>query len=215
MDVQMPEMGGFEATAAIRKKEQGTGEHLPVVAMTAHAMKGDRERCLRAGMDAYVPKPIRPEELFKAIEQLARPSVETVPGPGATKKTEKAFDKTALLARFDGDVKLLQQLIMLFLADCPKTLLKIEKSIAKQDAIALASAAHALKGSAGNFTSGTTYDAALTLELMGRRGDLAAAGDVFLTLKAELARLKLELGAFTQRLDSRKKDRSKRFPRRR
>jgi CheY-like chemotaxis protein len=70
MDVQMPVMGGFEATAAVREMEKGTGRHIPIVALTAHAIKGDRERCLAAGMDGYVAKPIRPEELFEQIEAL-------------------------------------------------------------------------------------------------------------------------------------------------
>jgi len=72
IDVQMPEMDGFEATAAIREREKNTGIHLPIVAMTAHAMKGDQERCLSAGMDSYVSKPIQPETLFRVVEELAR-----------------------------------------------------------------------------------------------------------------------------------------------
>jgi CheY-like chemotaxis protein len=70
MDVQMPVMGGFEATAAVREREKGTGRHIPIIALTAHAVTGDRERCLAAGMDGYVAKPIRPEELFEQIEAL-------------------------------------------------------------------------------------------------------------------------------------------------
>jgi two-component system sensor histidine kinase/response regulator len=77
MDVQMPQMDGFEVTAAIRKKEESNGRHLPIVAMTAHAMKGDRERCLAAGMDGYVSKPIQPKELFLVIESCVRKT-----GPG-------------------------------------------------------------------------------------------------------------------------------------
>jgi CheY-like chemotaxis protein len=68
MDVQMPEMDGFETTAAIRNKEKSTGAHIPIIAMTAHALKGDQQRCLEAGMDAYLSKPIRTAELFKIIE---------------------------------------------------------------------------------------------------------------------------------------------------
>jgi two-component system, sensor histidine kinase and response regulator len=70
MDVQMPEMDGFEATGALREKERSTGGHIPIIAMTAHAMKGDEERCLAAGMDAYISKPIRRNELFAAMEKL-------------------------------------------------------------------------------------------------------------------------------------------------
>jgi CheY-like chemotaxis protein len=78
MDVQMPVMGGFEATAAVREREKATGKHIPIVALTARAIKGDRERCLAAGMDGYVAKPIRPEELFEQIEAL----IATVPVAG-------------------------------------------------------------------------------------------------------------------------------------
>jgi CheY-like chemotaxis protein len=79
MDLQMPGMGGLEATRAIREKERGTGEHLPIIAMTANAMKGDKERCLAAGMDGYVPKPIRAQELFATIEEICERSTEQDP----------------------------------------------------------------------------------------------------------------------------------------
>jgi len=78
MDVQMPEMDGFEATSAIREKERFAGRHIPIVAMTAHALKGDEERCLAAGMDAYISKPIRTNELFSTIEKVLRKSSQSV-----------------------------------------------------------------------------------------------------------------------------------------
>jgi CheY-like chemotaxis protein len=78
MDIQMPVMGGFEATSAVREMEKGTGKHIPIVALTAHAVNGDRESCLATGMDGYIAKPIRPEELFEQIETLI-PSVPPAP----------------------------------------------------------------------------------------------------------------------------------------
>ena len=112
MDVQMPEMNGFEATAAIRKKEQTTGGHIPIVAMTAHAMKGDEDRCLSAGMDGYVSKPITPDELFLAISKVVR--------DGAKPQPDHAlFDRSAILVRVDGDTKRLVELVDVFLDTCP------------------------------------------------------------------------------------------------
>jgi len=87
MDVQMPEMDGLEATAAIREKEKKTRYHIPIVAMTAHAMKGDRERCLDAGMDDYVSKPLKPEDLLKTIERVIKKSAKINPVKG--KKTNE------------------------------------------------------------------------------------------------------------------------------
>jgi two-component system sensor histidine kinase/response regulator len=166
MDVQMPEMGGFEATAAIRQEERKNGRHIPIIAMTAHAMKGDRERCLAAGMDAYLSKPIDASELFELIESIT---------PDRAGKQHDPVDTPALLARVDGDMGFLRELIALFLDDCPKMLARIRDAIGHHDAEALRSAAHALKGSVANFSAPAAVAAALNLETLGREARLAEA----------------------------------------
>src|SRR5205823_1458721 len=102
MDLQMPEMGGFEATAAIRQRERQTGGHLRIIAMTAHAMNGDRERCLAAGMDAYLPKPIDRDTLFTVVEQEGAVSAGASGAPPLN-----VFNPAALLERLGGDEQLL------------------------------------------------------------------------------------------------------------
>jgi two-component system sensor histidine kinase/response regulator len=187
MDVQLPEMDGLEATAAIREKEKGTGAHLRIIAMTAHAMKGDRERCLAAGMDGYVSKPIETKELFEAIEGAAAapaapkaPSGETMTAPV---KMEEA------LSRVEGDRQLLADMARLFLEDGPRLLSEVREAAARRDAKALERASHALKSSVGNFAAHPACDAALKLEMIGRDGDLAGADAACRSLGQELARL--------------------------
>jgi CheY-like chemotaxis protein len=193
MDVQMPEMGGLEATAAIRERERETGRHIPIVAMTAHAMKGDRERCLDAGMDDYLSKPVRAEELNQAIQRV----VPQPPKAASTAVPEQAADadeEAALLARF-GDRKFLRGMVRIFQADSAKTLSRIREAIAQQDAEGLRSAAHALKGSAANFLAKEAVDAAYQVELMGREQKLSGA-------EAGCRRLEAEIAALSQRLSA-------------
>jgi len=112
MDVQMPEMDGFEATAAIREREKKTGHHLPILAMTAHAMQGDRERCLEAGMDGYVSKPVRPKELFEAIEAVMAGAQGPDGDPPEEKMREEVLDRAALMDRVGGDAGLLREIVL-------------------------------------------------------------------------------------------------------
>jgi signal transduction histidine kinase/CheY-like chemotaxis protein len=187
MDVQMPEMNGFEATAAIRKRDAQMGTHTPVIAMTAHAMKGDRERCLEAGMDNYVTKPLNVEELFRVIESLAVPSLGDREAP-APIQTEP-LDAEALLAELDGDQELRRELAEIFLAELPLKLEAICDAIAHVDGRALERAAHALKGALGCLRARPAAEAVYRLEAMGREGDLAGASSALSMLRRELDRL--------------------------
>ena len=146
MDVQMPEMDGFEATAAIRAREPAPAPHIPIIAMTAHAMKGDRERCLEAGMDGYVSKPIRPQELFEVLEGLVtaddRPSPPRRTAGGPARRLRPGRGP----GRVDGDAELLKELAGLFLGECPQRMAEIRQAIDQRDASRLHQAAHTLGG---------------------------------------------------------------------
>jgi CheY-like chemotaxis protein/HPt (histidine-containing phosphotransfer) domain-containing protein len=195
MDIQMPEMDGFEATAAIRQREKAYGKHTTIIAMTAHAMKGDRERCLGAGMDGYVAKPVRAEDLLAEIERHTAPQAESpaepaAPAPVAAPAPGGVLDGTALLAQVEGDTELLTELVMIFLQDCPRLVGAVREAVARGDAKALERAAHTLKGTLSNFAASAAIAVALRLEQMGREGNLAQAGEACAALEAEIERLK-------------------------
>ena len=190
MDVQMPEMDGLEVTAAIRQKEKATGKHLPIIAMTAHALKGDRERCLAAGMDDYLAKPIQARELLAAVEGAVLPAVESRQSVPTEPRPEEIFDRAAALARVDGDAKLLEELAGLFLADCARLLSAVHEAVVKSDAEALEHAAHALKSSVGNFAANAAYASAAKLEMLGRHGNLAEGQEAYAALEQEIERLR-------------------------
>jgi signal transduction histidine kinase/DNA-binding response OmpR family regulator len=195
MDLQMPEMGGFEATAAIRAHEKTTGRHLPVIAMTAHAMKGDREKCLEAGMDDYVSKPIRIEDLVAAINRSILMSVgETIPQPPLPIQP-RMVNSEDLMVHMQGDMALLGRLVSLFLASAPKKLAAIRAAVEANDALSLAKLAHALKGSVGNFSAEAAVSAARRLESMARDGDLSQAQEAYKDLEDRIERLKPELAS--------------------
>ncbi len=187
MDVQMPEMDGFEATAKIRELEAQKGTHTPIIAMTAHAMKGDRERCLEAGMDDYVPKPISAEALANAIRNLIKDKPEPHKKEAAVgENTQPFFDKDALLKAFDDDWDFLREVIDMFVADYPDMLKDINAAIESNDAPGLQRTAHALKGMLGNFQVESSAQKAYLLEKMGSEGQLDNAADIYAQLSAEL-----------------------------
>ena len=189
MDVQMPVMDGFEATAAIRKAETSSGNHLPIIAMTAHAMEGDRERCLTAGMDGYVAKPIRAEDLVEAVENL-NPSPAGAPAATTAKRQkQEPIDPAAALARVDGYVGLLKEIVALFLQELPELLTILREAVTGGNAQAIERAAHKLKGSVGNFAAYPAFEAAAKLEVVGREGEPFPALLAYAELVDEIQRL--------------------------
>ena len=172
MDVQMPDMDGLEATAAIRAHEQISGGHVPIIAMTAHAMKGDRERCLAAGMDGYVAKPLQARELFEVVESFFFRQVSPDLEGGTSRSEESPFDLSDALRHVNGDKDLLKELLQLFAVECPQLLTEIRNAINHSDAVLLRRAAHTLKGSISNFGAPAVVAAAQRLENLGRDGNL-------------------------------------------
>jgi len=195
MDVQMPEMDGFEATAAIREKEKTGGHHLPIIALTAHAMKGDEERCRAAGMDAYVSKPILPDQLFRVIEDLLNPSGEPAVSAAAHPFPAEKLDAMSVMNRVDGDLDFLKTLIETFWDECPRMMADLRNAVDHQSAAALSNAAHALKGAVANFGETSVLQAAAELEARGRRGSLEGAEELLSDLEAGLLGLKPALVA--------------------
>jgi CheY-like chemotaxis protein/HPt (histidine-containing phosphotransfer) domain-containing protein len=195
MDVQMPVMTGFEAVAAIRVRETATGAHIPIIAMTAHAMNGDRQRCLDAGMDRYLAKPIRARELLESIENLMAATAETTPAAPEPASCDARLDHASLLDSVGGNEDLLRAVVGLYLKHCPALVAKIESAIAEGDCEALRLAAHSLRGSASTFLTAAAIQAATRLEQMGRESQLLAAKSELSTLESEIARLDPELHA--------------------
>jgi two-component system sensor histidine kinase/response regulator len=187
MDIQMPEMDGVEATRAIRERELSTGRYTRIVAMTADAMAGDRERYLAAGMDGYLSKPIDQRSLFATVEQQP-------PLGSKSANAEKPAD--ALLAveamrRRLGDDELVAEVSALFLADCPARLAQIEAAVAARDREAIRTGAHALKGATLNVCSTSVVECLRTLECIAERGpiDAVAADAAWARLQTESAHL--------------------------
>jgi PAS domain S-box-containing protein len=192
MDVQMPEMDGLEATRLIREREAGTGRHVPIIAMTAQAMKGDRDRCLAAGMDSYLSKPIRSRQVLEAIERATAGRGEAVRDAGSGSPTVAPssdrpaddggsghdrfrLDRASALAAVDGDPELLRDVAEAFLVEAPQLLAQAEAAFEAKDAAALKAAAHTLKGASSSFGEHPAVGRALAVEKAAKAGDYAAA----------------------------------------
>ncbi len=195
LDVQMPLLDGFETARQIREKERTTGKHIPIIAMTAHTMKGDRERCLESGMDSYVAKPVHGQELAEAIDSLFPSTPARRMEYAAAAVPLPVMDAGAAIAQVEGDKSLLNELGEIFLSDCPKMLAEIKSAIDSNDARSLEYAAHTMKGVVANFCAPAAIAAALQLELSGRDGRLASCREEYRHLIDEIERLKPELHA--------------------
>ncbi|HEY6129392.1 MAG TPA: response regulator [Candidatus Acidoferrum sp.] len=198
MDIQMPEMNGLEATAAIRAQERGTGRHLTIIAMTAHAIKGDREVCLNAGMDGYLSKPVRAEDLFQQIEASV-PGNRAIESPVvAISKQEAPFDESAFLARMGGDQDGCAQIAEAFFVECPELLSQLRTALRRKDGPELARLAHGLKGAISNFTSGAAFHSCVRLEQLAKEADLYLAADAFKRLEEDISVLLNALKVFAR-----------------
>jgi two-component system sensor histidine kinase/response regulator len=196
MDVQMPEMDGLTATARIRELEKKMNRHVPIIAMTAHAMRGDRERCLEAGMDDYVSKPISSTILLETICRVV-PKPEHKPDSASAAQSSAAADDSAelaaLLEAFNNDGAFFKDVADMFISDYPPMVETLKKAIADEDGALLCRTAHALKGMARNFQIDGAADAALQMEQLGDQGQFEPATSLCNTLIDELA-------SFEQRL---------------
>jgi PAS domain S-box-containing protein len=198
MDVQMPEMDGLEATRRIRKSESRNLE-IPIIAMTAHAMQGDRERCLQAGMNDYVTKPVSPQALAEALDKWLPKDVKTADSkPKASGKSPRisnpeaqspVFDKAGMMARLMDDDDLARMVIEGFLEDIPQQIAVLKGFLESKDPVGTERQAHTIKGAAANVGGERLREAAFDMEKAARAENLSAAGRLLAELEAQFDRL--------------------------
>jgi signal transduction histidine kinase/DNA-binding response OmpR family regulator len=206
MDIQMPEMNGFEATKQIRnleresrKEKESKPERVPIIAMTAHAMAGDREKCINVGMDDYVSKPIEPEALYSVINKIARkPGSEkkqkrTAPSQNLKSFSPKTFDLSKTMEAVLGKEDLFREIAGMFVNSYSDYIAKIKEGISGHNAGILAREAHSLKGAVGNFGAKEVYESAYRLEILGKEGNMATANE-------ELSNLEIALNALVSEM---------------
>jgi PAS domain S-box-containing protein len=199
MDVQMPVLGGFEATAKIRALEAAGQRRIPIIAMTAHAMEGDRQKCLAAGMDAYVAKPIQTPMLIAALADVMPEAVTSAAGEPVRAPVGTLMDRESVLANLGDDVDLLCQLAHLFIDDLPRGLARMQEALAAGNPVALYAAAHAMKGSAANFGAEPVVAALVAVERVASSTAADAAFPALLTAQvSEAAQLLQQLAAELQ-----------------
>ena len=187
MDIQMPDMDGLQATRAIRLLETPTNRRTPIIGITAHALKSDKQRCLEAGMDAHLAKPVDPQKLFAIAGQFLRPRPEPVT------ETETALNIAKLLGHLGGDKRVLGSLVATFLKTVPRTFEALRAAVEADDPKGVAAAAHAIRGSVGIFGATELIEISRRIEKMGERGELAG-------VEAALREFEQELGLVSDSL---------------
>lgn len=210
LDMQMPEVGGLEVAWLVReeeKKQSKDGAYLPLIAVTAHALKGTREACLKAGFDAYMSKPIRPDELHEVIDAIVPTTFATAPDRerprrrsymGDAVTVDDRFDRDKLLTYTGHDVELARELVGMFLDEYPGWLRAMHEGIAESDPREVQRVAHMLKGAVSNYGAETATDLALIIERMGREGDLTHASVALRELSQSMDRLRPSLEEFIE-----------------
>ena len=201
MDIQMPEMNGWEATRAIRERERESGGHIPIVAMTAHAMKGDEEKCLASGMDDYLTKPIRIAELLAALDRISSHKADSeivLQSSSSPNSAGPAVDLAATLERLDGDRSLFDELVEVFRNECPGLMGEIRRALVLQDAKRVERGAHTLKGSSSNVGAVAVSQAASEIESLASAGNLRGASEQCAALQTEIERLFMELDSLSR-----------------
>lgn len=193
MDVQMPELDGLQATAEIRAREQAGNKRVPIIAMTAHAMKGDRERCLASGMDGYVAKPVRSRELFATIEEITGHAQHDLAAPHASEPEGDRFDAAQAMQAVGGDRELLKLIADTFRDEGPKLVHDLRAAVDRQEVATVRRLAHTLKGNSRTLGGVAVSEAALRLEEMAQREDLSQTTDLLAVLEKECAALVGEL----------------------
>jgi two-component system sensor histidine kinase/response regulator len=200
MDLHMPDMDGYEATLAIRQREKKLGGHVPIIAMTANAMAGDRKKCLDAGMDDYLTKPVRYRELIGAVEQVGKRGQDGSPRAVRGARTVREEDdspgeifdaKHFEKQNIDGD--LMREMIDMFDEECGELLLQIEEAIERGDTEALHHRAHSLKGMLGNYSSRRTVKEAGKIDAVARSGDMGHAREELDVLRRTTKKLHVAL----------------------
>ena len=197
MDCQMPQLDGYAATKEIRSSQSKVLNHkVPIIAMTANVMKGDREKCLAAGMDDYIPKPINTEKLLKVIEKWllkTNDGVQPEDIPCNIEPVNTIFDMAGLIDRLLGDKDLAHEILDGFIADIPHNFNTLKEALDNEDAILIQEQAHSLKGASASVGAMALEKIAYQIELAGKAKDMIKAGSLISELENQFETLKKSL----------------------